>query len=65
VNISPELNQKWMHLKSEHEDIKLLRAKLERAQERAQKLSDEIKQMCETGPKTSTATESPILRTTI
>ena len=47
MNISPELNQLWVHLLSEHEDIKLLRAKLEKAQARAQKLSDEIKELCE------------------
>lgn len=46
MSISNELNQLWVHLVSEHEDIKLLRAKLEKAQARARKLSDEIKQMC-------------------
>jgi hypothetical protein len=47
MNITPELNQKWVHLKSEHEDIKLLRTKLEKAEKRVQQLSDEIKDMCQ------------------
>jgi hypothetical protein len=47
MNITPEINQKWTHLLSEHQDIKILREKLEKAQRRARQLSDEIKEMCD------------------
>lgn len=46
MRITPELNQKWVHLKSEHEDIQILREKLAKAQARVAKLAAEIQQMC-------------------
>jgi hypothetical protein len=46
MRITPELNQLWVHLKSEHEDIRILKDKLAKAERRAQKLSDQIQALC-------------------
>jgi hypothetical protein len=46
TRVNPELNRLWVHLCSEHEDIRLLDDKLEKAQQRAAKLADEIQALC-------------------